>query len=328
MEQDPPLMKSKNLFLLLRIVFSCGILYVIFRKLDTNQLKDLIPNIVFLFLTLSFLFVLLDRVLMTYRWQILLKAKSTIIPFFEILRIYFVSSFLGIFLPSSVAPDAMRVYLATKYDCTNACAISSVFLDRIIGFLTFAFVALGSCLVLIITGNSQIISGSMFILILLPFLALLLWALFHGYIVKILERLSEKKYFSSLYRVLTETYRSLVSYKNNILDLLKVTAICFLNHGMFILTVYLITLSLNLHVSVIHLAVYIPLVTLVTMIPISLGGLGVQEGAYVYLLSRSGLSLQESFAVALLIRVVVTLGCLPGFALYLSSGFHGKRIME
>src|SRR5659263_31465 len=99
----PTAMRSKNLFLLLRIVFSWGILYIIFRKLDTNQLKNLFPNIVFPFLTLSFLFVLLDRVLMTYRWQILLKAKSTIIPFFEILRIYFVSSFLGIFLPSSVA---------------------------------------------------------------------------------------------------------------------------------------------------------------------------------------------------------------------------------
>jgi hypothetical protein len=35
-----------------------------------------------------------------------------------------------------------------------------------------------------------------------------------------------------------------------------------------------------------------------------------------------GLSVQEAFAVAFLIRLVTTLGCLPGGVLYLSSGFQ------
>ena len=125
-----------------------------------------------------------------------------------------------------------------------------------------------------------------------------------------------------------EFYSSLVSYKNDVLDLLKVTTICFVNHVLFIITVYLITLSLNVQVSIVHLCIFIPLVTFVTMVPISLGGLGVQEGAYVFLFSRSGLSVQEAFAVAFLIRVVTTLGCLPGGVLYLSSGFQARRILE
>jgi uncharacterized membrane protein YbhN (UPF0104 family) len=76
MESDPTMMKHKNLFLVLRIVMSCGILYIIFRKLDYNQMKHLIPELVIPFLVLSFLFVLLDRVLMSQRWNILLKAKT------------------------------------------------------------------------------------------------------------------------------------------------------------------------------------------------------------------------------------------------------------
>jgi hypothetical protein len=146
--------------------------------------------------------------------------------------------------------------------------------------------------------------------------------------VQILQKFSGTRYFDSVYRILVEFYSSLISYKKNVLDLIKVTIICFLNHGLFIITVYLITLSLNVQVSVILLCIFIPLVALVTMVPISLGGLGVQEGAYVYLFSRSGLSVQESFAVAFLIRAVATLGCIPGGFLYLSSGFQGKKIME
>jgi len=321
-------MRSKKLFLLLRIVISCGILYLIFRKLEYDQMKNLIPKLIISFLMLSFLFVLLDRVLMSQRWNILLKAKKTVIPFIEIVRIYFVTSFLGMFVPSSIAPDAMRAYLATKYGCTNAGAISSIFLDRLLGFLSFALVASVSCLVLFLNGNSQIISTSMLILVLLPFLAVILWLLLHRYIAQILQKFSGTRYFDSLYRILVESYSSLVSYKNNVLDLIKVAIICFFNHGLFIITVYLITLSLNVPVSVVHLCIFLPLVALVTMVPISLGGLGVQEGAYVYLFSRSGLSVQESFAVAFLIRVVTTLGCIPGGLLYLSSGFQGKKIME
>jgi hypothetical protein len=328
MESDPTMLGSKNLFLLLRIAISCGILYIIFNKLEYDQMKHSIPNLIIPFLVLSFLFVLLDRVLMSQRWNILLKAKNTIIPFVEIVRIYFMTSFLGMFVPSSVAPDAMRAYLATKYNCTNACAISSVFLDRIIGFLTLSTVALISCLVLFLNGNSRIISTSMLVLVLMPFLAIVLWLLLHKFAGRILQKFSGTRYFDTVYRILVEFYSSLVSYKNDVLDLIKVTTICFVNHGLFIITVYLITLSLNVQISIVHLCIFIPLVTFVTMVPISMGGLGVQEGAYVYLFSRSGLSVQDAFAVAFLIRVVTTLACIPGGVLYLNSGFQRKKILE
>ena len=321
-------MRSKKLFLLLRIVVSCGILYIIFRKLEYDQMINLIPKLIIPFLVLSFLFVLLDRVLMSQRWNILLKAKNTVIPFIEIVRIYFVTSFLGMFVPSSIAPDAMRAYLATKYGCTNAGAISSIFLDRLLGLLSFALVASVSCLVLFLNGNSQIISTTMLILVLMPFLAIALWLLLHRYIAQILQKFSGTRYFNSVSRILVDFYSSLISYKNNVRDLIKVTTFCFLNHGLFIVTVYLITLSLNVQVPVVNLCIFVPLVALVTMVPISLGGLGVQEGAYVYLFSRSGLSVQESIAVAFLIRVVSTMGCIPGGFLYLGSGFQGKKIHE
>ena len=43
---------------------------------------------------------------------------------------------------------------------------------------------------------------------------------------------------------------------------------------------------------------------------------------------RGGLTVQEAFAVALLVRVVTTLGCLPGGVLYLTRGFEVRRAME
>jgi hypothetical protein len=89
----------------------------------------------------------------------------------------------------------------------------------------------------------------MLILVLTPFLAIALWLLLHRYIVLILQKFSGTRYYDTVYRILVEFYSSLISYKNDVLDLIKVTIICFVNHGMFIITVYLITLSLNVQIS-------------------------------------------------------------------------------
>ena len=321
-------MKRKSLAFTLRMGLSAGILYLLLSRLDYGQLRYLLPNLVVPFFLLGFTLFLIDRGLMSYRWQVLLKSKGAGVPFGEIVRIYFMTSFLGMFVPSSVAPDAMRAYLASKYGCSAAIAMTSVFVDRFIGFLTLAAVALGSCGVLAMKGESELLSAPMVILILAPFAALLVWLFLHRFMVGILRRLAGFPYVSRIHGVLQDFYESMVSYWDHGSDLLRITALCFVSHLLFIVTVYLMTLSLNLSVSMVHLCIFVPLVSFVTMVPVSVGGLGIQEGAYVYLLMRGGLTVQEAFAVALLVRVVTTLGCLPGGVLYLTRGFEVRRAME
>ena len=63
------------------------------------------------------------------------------------MRIFFVSTFVGTFLPASVGGDAVRAYSLAKLNVGGGDAVASVFMDRMLGVasvLVMALVGLGS----------------------------------------------------------------------------------------------------------------------------------------------------------------------------------------
>src|SRR5262245_51630177 len=125
---------KRRLLFLLRVLLSLGLLGLLLRFVDVKQVGNVLvnANLLLVCVALSWLFV--DRVVMAYRWDVLLRAKNIAVPLWELTKIYFIGSFWGLFLPSNLAPDAVRVYLAarTRSHHTNT-MFSSVFIDRFVG---------------------------------------------------------------------------------------------------------------------------------------------------------------------------------------------------
>ncbi len=84
------------------------------------------------------LLVFLDRTLMAWRWIDLLCALTpgSRPPFPDVLRIFFVSTFVGNFVPS-VGGDVSRLRLS-RYDVRLAESAASVLMDRVLGVLSIA----------------------------------------------------------------------------------------------------------------------------------------------------------------------------------------------
>jgi hypothetical protein len=80
---------------------------------------------------------------MGYRWVVLLCIvdRAARPPLAEILRIFFVSTFVGTFLPS-VGGDALRAYSIAKLHVSGADAVASVFMDRMLGVASILVMAL------------------------------------------------------------------------------------------------------------------------------------------------------------------------------------------
>jgi glycosyltransferase 2 family protein len=302
---------------LLRLVVSAVILGLILSRVDTTQVAQLLPSVSPLLLFLGFMLLILDRMTMSYRWYILVKAKGITIPFSNIVRIYFVSAFLGLFMPSSVAPDFIRVYMATKHRCPMSDALSSVFLDRFIAFLTLSALSFVSSVLAFSFSDLITVSPWIVVATLGPLLAssAIMVAIKHDYS-------SFKPFFShriaiKAINVISDFRNSITSYKDDISSIKKVSLVCLVNHIIYILTTYVVALAMNIHIPFLYLCITVPLVSFLTMVPISLAGLGIQEGAYIYFLSQMGISSQGAFAIAVMIRIIITLGCLPGGILYL-----------
>jgi hypothetical protein len=88
-----------------------------------------------------------------------------------------------------------------------------------------------------------------------------------------------------------------------------------------VLLVYTGSLALNQHINIIYFFIFVPIIILVALLPLSVGGIGVREGAYVYFFSQVGVSASEAFILSLLLYVVMMIGIiLPGGIIYVVEG--------
>ena len=80
--------------------------------------------------------------------------------------------------------------------------------------------------------------------------------------------------------------------------------------------VFLNARALRYDLPFIAVAVFVPLISLGGMIPVSVNGLGVREALYILLFGRIGASTELSVTLALLYLAVTFVASLPGGVLY------------
>jgi uncharacterized membrane protein YbhN (UPF0104 family) len=85
--------------------------------------------------------------------------------------------------------------------------------------------------------------------------------------------------------------------------------------------------QLKIPISYLQLLVFIPIIVVVTLLPISLGGLGLKEGLWIYLFNRIGLTTEQALLLSLTITALSWLLSLPGALILLldSTGFQLAR---
>ena len=83
--------------------------------------------------------------------------------------------------------------------------------------------------------------------------------------------------------------------------------------------------SLNLEVGILRLFMIVPIVLLIQRIPISVNGIGVQEGLLCYFFINMGQSIENSFSLSLVLRILEITIIIPGAGLYI---FERNKIAE
>jgi glycosyltransferase 2 family protein len=131
----------------LRAALTAGVLAVLASRIDigatTASLLRLAPVPGLLVLAL----LALDRVVMIWRWLVLLRAGGTVIATRDAASIYLVSSFIGGFLPAGVGADAARAYSLFRHTARGGPAVASVAIDRFLGLLSIVVLALAGVVV-------------------------------------------------------------------------------------------------------------------------------------------------------------------------------------
>jgi hypothetical protein len=308
-------------FFYLRLAFGALLLAALFRMLNLESLFLTLLSVKPGLIALGLLTMMINLLVKTYRWGMILRRRRPDISFGRLARLNFVSLFIGNFLPTSLSHDFVRIYYVARGAGDARAAISSIVADRVIGNLSVAVAAVSAFVALKFMGLLPIgpVLSYGVLAFLLASLALPL-VLVNGAVIgavrSLLDRFAGRKLFSNV----QDLSEHVLFYRKQAPLMGKALAIAFLNLAIAVLEFYLIARSLSVPASIQYFFLFMPLVILFSMLPVSVGGLGLLEAALVFFFTGVGVSAETSVSIALLHRSMQLVCLLPGGAVYLLGG--------
>jgi len=289
-------MKSK-LVPLLKIGVSVGLLIFALMQVDLQQTWEQFRQLSPIFVVEALIYYTILQLLSSWRWQIVLQPTEHSAPMNVLFSSYLAGMFLNTFLPGSLGGDVYRVYRVTQVTNDSQVSLVSVFLERFSGLavlsllaamslpLTFGLIDSWDVIILFVGVVAALVGG--IILVMSP--QLLNWV--EPWLVKfrlgsLAERLARIQYL-------------LLQFVQDRQALTYSTLLSLVIHLGIVHYHYLIAQQLQLPVSFWQLLVFVPIVAVITVLPISVGGLGVKEGLWIYLFARIDLSAEQAVLLSL-----------------------------
>ena len=287
-----------------RVGVSLALMGVIFYRMDLEQFVSLMRGADVRFLAMATGLVVVGLVIGAYRWQRLLRALGIPVPLRILVASYFVGLFFNDFLPTSMGGDVVRIYDVAQYSRRHSASAASVIAERALSSLAQGLIALlGLALGYDVARRFAGEIAALFVVLCLILLALLFgdrWgrdiALLKGKVREALESIS-------------------FCLRNKSLAL-GVVFVSLFFHAVIVLINYAILEALGAHVSLVYCFLVIPIILFITLLPVSINGLGIREWAYIYFFGRLGLSMAEAVAASLMFFFLLILVSLIGGVIF------------
>ena len=293
--------KSRAGFVL-KIFITGALLWLILAKVEYRETVRIIMQLDRSGLWVAVLLAIAAVVLSAYKWRIILAARGWNLSLAALTKVYFTGLFFNNFLPSSIGGDLMRIYLIGKKIGSSSEAAASVILERVL-----ATVGLAIPVLLAVIPNRRLLGSfqsvlvyffifclALVILVIRPSVAHPMTQISWSWWQKCLDKL----------RAINKVIQSYGQRKGAVV---RVIGYSVLFQFSIVLINYFLMLAMGInHITLWQCTFIIPLISAVSMVPVSINGLGIREGAYVLLFTPLGLSTTQAVTLSLIFFIIVT----------------------
>jgi len=313
---------------LFRLAFATALLIYTFWRANPRDVWDVCTHAAITPLLVAVALVLVDRALMAYRWFVLLRPLEgrNLPPFRTILRIFFVSTFVGTFLPASIGGDAVRAYSLSNHRVPIADAMASVVLDRMLGVLSVLLMALLGLALAHDLAASRAVMLALGITSLACAVAAVL--IFSDTADRVAEGLIARLPWARGRRGASSLFAAVRRYSTHHSALANVLAGSIAVQTLRVIQAYYLGMSIGMRLPLVAYFAFVPLILLIMFLPITANGIGTGQAAFLWLFSRVGTPRDESFALSVLFVALGIVGNLPGAAYYLGGARESSTQMS
>jgi uncharacterized protein (TIRG00374 family) len=304
---------------LLRILVAAGLTAYILWKSRPADVLAAAAHADWRLIAVAVMLVLADRALMAYRWVVLLCTLEADRrpPLGALMRIFFVSTFIGTFLPASVGGEAVRAYSLSKLDVGIGDAVASVFMDRMLGVASLLLLAVsGLLLARDLAGNVTILASlAVAAAICMGTLIVIFSETAAAWAARLIAMLPGAA--QALAQTMLTSVRRYAIYHRQLVNVLGGSVVVQI---LRIVQAYFIGRGLGIEASLVAYFSFIPLILLVMLLPVTFNGIGTSQAAFVWFFARIGVPAAASFALSVLFVALGIVGNLPGGLLYATGG--------
>ena len=286
----------------LKLIFSLVLMVWVLRAIDAQGLLHLLTRLDLTCVSGAIALSTVGILLSVWKWSLLQRAFRQPTNPLHLLRLFWIGLFFNNILPGRTGGDIIRIYGIAPRAKGLVNAVFSVAADRILNLIALVTIGIvSSCFFPEIAGTySRVVYG----IAAAGCLAVLILTVVIAHSPGFLERFQNR---CQLLNRVSSTVQPLLRYP-------RIVLAAFILAGLYQFTMilgnFVIARALHLDISVEIFICLIPLTALVTLIPVSLNGIGLREGAYAFIFSQAGIPPETAVAIS-----IVATGCMMGLSL-------------
>lgn len=298
----------KKIFNFVRIIIALVLCYWLLRKIDIKTSFSIMKQVNLGYFVLGMVLFFIFLLICNWRWKLLLDVRGLRYSFSYLLKVYFISWFFNNILPTTVGGDVLRIAYTVQRDkgsnqSKTSLAVAVTLIDRFIGFIGLFFFACVASALLFITKNGTnqylyfVISGLIVLLI-------IMLALFSDRVHRLFSWFFAHLKIFHLGARFEKAYQEIKDFRNVKLQLLYSFVLSIFVQISLALVWFACAIGISVKTSLLYYFLYIPVIGVLTMIPITIGGLGLRENLFVELFSAQGMTTAQAAAVSLLYLII------------------------
>jgi glycosyltransferase 2 family protein len=295
-----------------------------FSKIDLHILLGNIKSADKRLLLLAFSISSLNYVFCLWRWNMLLKAAGVKLPLKRVIISFCGGIFFSLFLPSTIGGDITRSLDLGVHTKKPREIVATVFLDRLSGYVGLVIVVLFSLFLgwgLVRDDRKVLIS----VAIITAFLVVILAVLFNKFLFSKVNKILDSPKAGRVREAIKNLHEEMHIFRHKKKVILNNIFLSLLIQAVGPIAFYITSLSLGINKEIIYFFIFLPIIGAITLLPISIGGLGVRENMTVLFFAKAGIDQNSAVAISLLnFLFLLVYGAIGGLIYVLTV--HNRRL--